>query len=136
MWKFGRHKDINSTPNKRGDGSGKSWGNTSRWIERSLLSFGLGLLAVFGVARLESYFASRAALKSFAGQDALNSPVSQKSAGRSGAPEREAARADESSAPVRRDGISKGSGSVIAVLQIPKIHLAVPVLDGTDALTL
>jgi len=136
MWKFGGQTDNDSTPKKRGDQSGKNWGNKSKWIERGLLSCGLGLLAVFGVARLESYVASRAALKSFAGQDALNSPVSQNSGGKSGTPERETTRAGENSAATRREGISKESGSVIAVLQIPKIHLAVPVFDGTDALTL
>jgi sortase A len=136
MWKFGRGKGNNSTPNKHGDLSEKDRANNWRWIERGLFSFGLGLLAVFGVARLESYIASRAALKSFAGQDALNSPVFQNSGGKSGAPERESARVDENSAPAQRESTSKEPGSAIAVLQIPKLHLAVLVLDGTDALTL
>jgi sortase A len=135
MWNFERQTGNDSNPNRRGTLSGANWGNTLRWIERGLLSCGLGLLAVFGVVRLESYIASRAALKSFAAHEAL-SPLIQNSGVSAGPPEAETTHAVESSVLVQRVGIAKGSGGAIAVLQIPKIHLAVPVLDGTDALTL
>src|ERR1700728_5274638 len=114
MWNFGRQTDNDSNPNKRGNLSGTNWGNKSRWIERGLLSCGLGLLAVFGVVCLESYIASRAALKSFAAHEAL-SPLIQNSGVSAGPPEAETTHAVESSVLVQREGIAKRSCGAIAV---------------------
>jgi sortase A len=136
MWKFGRRTRDDSTHDKRTDLSGQNWRIVSGWIERGLLSCGFGSLVVFGAVQLEGYIASQAALKGFTGQKALNYSVLESRGGNGGVPEREAIRADDNSASNQRKGISKKPGDAVAVLQIPKLRLAVQVLDGTDVLTL
>src|ERR1700722_1874853 len=104
MWNFERQTGNDSNPNRRGNLSGTNWGDTSRWIERGLLSCGLGLLAVFGVVRLESYIASRAALKNFAAHGPLN-PLIQNTRVNASVPEAKTTRGVESSVPAQLDGI-------------------------------
>ena len=70
MWKV--HKSTDGTFGSPA-GAGQNPKRTRTvliWTERLLLATGLALLAVYGAARIESIFASRAALEKFA---ALNS---------------------------------------------------------------
>lgn len=107
-----------------------------KWAQRILFASGLSLLALYGVVRLEGCIASHAALKSF---EPLDSPAP----GAPASPEeveiaQEADFSDWAESRVRayKESLAKPFGAPLAVLQIPKIHLAVPLLDGTDDLTL
>ncbi|MGA7524171.1 MAG: class D sortase [Acidobacteriaceae bacterium] len=101
--------------------------------EVALLTVAILLLAFYAAGRLESFFSSRALLRTF--QSTPSAP------------------ADRSQTPVARAPLSPSSSAIppserpavdedatpegpLAVLIIPKIRLEVPVLDGTDALTL
>jgi sortase A len=112
------------------------------WIETLLLAVGMAALAAFGAARIDSYLGARAATREFA---TLSSPSSAASRGVEEAHE---TAAEPDSANVHLDGwdehrqqeylrnAAASSGKPIAVLRIPKIHLEVPVLEGTDDRTL
>ncbi len=108
------------------------------WIETLLLAFGLVALAVFGAARIDSYLGARAALREFA---ALSSSSSAASRSAEAAPET-AAELDSPNAQFdgwderRRQEYLRAAGKPIAVLRIPKIHLDVPIFEGTDDRTL
>lgn len=112
------------------------------WTERLLLATGLALLAVYGAARIESIFASRAALEKFA---ALNSSAA--TASRNDAEDMNSSQdLDLSQVDFKlwnahrvqayKENLRKQLGAPLAVLHISKIHLEVPLLDGTDDLTL
>lgn len=112
------------------------------WIETMLLAFGLAALAAFGVARIDSYLGARAALREFA---ALSSSSSAASRIADAAPdtvaELDSGNVDFDSWDEHRRreflrNAAGASGKPIAVLRIPKIHLEVPVLEGTDDRTL
>ncbi len=116
--------------------------NPRIWIERALLAVGIVLLAVYGAARLESVLSSRAALNRF---KALESPASLASPPKLASPEVETEFGpsevdfglwDERRVQAYKASLSQPSGALLGVLQIPKIRLEVPLLDGTDALTL
>lgn len=113
--------------------SSNSRRNVWLWIEGVLLVSGIVLIAMFGAARIESSLSSRADLKSFAeprrSQPASPGDLPQLRSTPGGAESKSSGDID------RRNAFRKGNAP-LAVLQIPKIHLAVPVLDGTDALTL
>lgn len=110
----------------------RSW----KWIERSLLIGGVGLVTFVGAAYLESFWHSRQALTAF------NSTVSEKpfpaedsaSRGDDSAEQPKGAgllpRADESQSAVST------SRAPLAVLEIPAIRLTVPVFDDTKPFTL
>jgi len=127
---------------KRRRPEAERWRRAWIWAERLLLASGLALLAVYAAARIESGLGAHAALKEFA---ALDSPCTTAS---------ESGEEDIASAPVADSGDvdfslwDKGrvqaykkrppeqSGVPLGVLRISKIHLEVPVLDGTDNRTL
>jgi sortase A len=113
-----------------------------------LFTAGLVLVSFFGAARIESFFASRAALEKFA---ALETPSDVTDPG----PEEDAHPGGElaPSGPMNLPGvdfrlwnerrvnaykrnIGKRSGGPLAVLSIPKIGLEVPLFDGADEITL
>ena len=121
--------------------SSRLW-NAWKWIEWILLLMGLSLAAVYGAARLESWLGSRAALDRIS---QLESPAPTTT------PEDESGLEDEllDSSPevsfagwaqgrirAYTESLSREYPTPIGVLEIPKIHLAVPLLDGTDDLTL
>jgi len=114
------------------------WWVVWRWIERSLFTIGLSLLAMYGAVRLEGYLSSQAALDRFATPES-SEPVATEV--RSLEEESSPAEIDFSSwggnrVRAYKESLSNSTGAPIAVVQIPKIHLTVPLLDGTDALTL
>jgi len=129
MWK---RKKIERDPSQ--SGRARRWRVSWVWIEGVLLATALVLLAVFLVARIDGYRASRAALREF---PTLNSVPATATGPAEGAAE--GPRQPDSpfvSANKERQSAPAQAGTLIAVLRIPKIHLAVPVLEGTDALTL
>lgn len=108
-----------------------------------MLASGLALLAIYAAARIESFVSSRAAIREF---DALSSqssslPSSSSSASEGSQPKLDSPAVDFSQwskqrIQVYRKSVVSYSGAPLAILEIPKIHLEVPVLDGTDDLTL
>jgi sortase A len=117
------------------------------WLERFLLVLGLSLLIVYGAVRIDGILGSRAALKKFATRSFATS-VSQNAVEDVAAPQEEVSTQEMERPDVdfslwdvgRVDGYkqipAEPSGTPLAVLRIPKIRLEVPVLEGTDNLTL
>jgi sortase A len=116
-----------------------------RVLEITTLVAGIGLLAFFVAAHVEGYLASRAAIEQFEAASSQPAP----------APARQPEPVKETvsrslPAPAKVDFSLWSPGRIrayrqslvqefappIALLKIPKIHLVVPVFDGTDDLTL
>jgi sortase A len=136
MWKYTKSADGHfAMISRENRASQRSW-NMWRWIERSLLMCGLGLLAIVGIARLERSWTSQEILRSF---NQLGVSASTSSGDGDTSVDAAAAAVVPSShtvLPAVNKEITQTAGGAIAVLRIPKIHLEVPVLNGTDALTL
>jgi sortase A len=106
-------------------------------LERSLLIGGLLLLAIYAAARLDGFLQSRAALRKFSTTRqsfTTNRPSNY-------AEQLEAAQPDltlwaEKRIKEYRDHLMIQGPSAQAILRVPKIRLEVPVLEGTDELTL
>jgi sortase A len=112
---------------------------TSRTIEYLLLALGVFGISVYLLVRIHGVVSSRAALASF---EALQQPpprgedrVSEK---RSLLQPLEVDFSLWSSKRISdyRDALTRHVSPPLAVLRVPKIHLEVPVFDGTDELTL
>lgn len=142
MWKVHESTDGDCASPRRASQSPKRGRNVWLWIERALLASGFALLAVYGTARIESIFASRAALDKFA---AINSSAA--TASRNDAKDMNSSQVMDSSevdfrlwdahrVQAYKESLRKQLGAPLAVLHIPKIHLEVPLLNGTDDLTL
>jgi sortase A len=114
----------------------KSQWSIWKWLERALMLCGLGLIAIVGLARLESALSSRAALKSFADLNSSTSSSIRETAEGSDVSGVSSTSGVEASGRVHKENVSSKSGVSMAVLEIPNIHLAVPVLNGADASTL
>lgn len=120
-------------------------------LEIATLVVGLALLAFYLVARLDSYFASRRAIKSFESSLPRSAPTPPVTPAPQSAP---AAKVPSPAAPLvvptrvdfslwsasrvraYRQSLARHSGRPLALLKIPRIHLVVPVFEGTDELTL
>jgi sortase A len=112
-----------------------------RKIQVALLILGIAFLVIFLLARLEGFFSSRAAIESFE----ISDPVL---ASEAAAVEQMTAVDDELASPpdfagwgegrirAYEDSAKKWNHSPMAILEIPSMHLKVPVFDGTDTLTL
>ncbi len=122
-----------------------------RILEIATLVAGLALLAFYLVARLDGYFASRKAIETF--ESSLPKPAPEQPA----SPESKPAPAVEVpspavplAAPARVDfslwsasrvrayrrSLARHPGRPLALLKIPRIHLIVPIFEGTDEITL
>ena len=118
------------------------------WVERIFLATGLSLLLFYGAARLESWLASRAAIKRFARaaapRDSDRNGGTENRVGEStgGSSEQlELPNVDftlwgEQRVEAYERDAQKHSGMPLAVLRIPRIRLEAPLFDGTDELTL
>lgn len=110
-----------------------------RWIEVVLMVTGIVLLAVFAAARLDRFLTSRALLEAlpsvrsstFSAPPASELPGDVPTGSGSGA-----APSDENNRAIAASEAASMAGMPLAILRIPRIHLEVPVLDGTDVLTL
>ena len=105
-----------------------------RWTERILLGAGLALLAVYAGVRIDGALRSREQVRSFEQERtaAYSDPAPQK---------RRSPQVDFSLwSPQRVRAYEQSwraeAGPPLAVLRVPKIGLEVPVLDGTDELSL
>jgi sortase A len=99
------------------------WGLAWIWAGRLLLVLGLVFLAGYATARFESWVSTRALLKNFATSEQTASVGIE-------------GREDGKEAASDAGATQHGENVPLAVLTIPGIGLTVPVLDGTDELTL
>jgi sortase A len=136
MWSFGRWREERLACSIRGELRHRNRWDAWMWIERALLSSGLGILAIVGVTRVESILSSRAALKSFADLDSSSLSSPQRAGLDSELPGNRPSVSPGDAVKARIENVPKGSRGPIAVLRVPKIHLEVPVFNGADALTL
>jgi len=107
-----------------------------RRVEQLLLAVGVILLAIYGAARIHSYVSSRRAIERF---KATYPPASPKTLSPSQPQIHEQVDFSLWSEKRIRDykeSLLTKTDLPMAVLQIPKLHLEVPVFDGTDDLTL
>jgi sortase A len=106
-------------------------------LERVLVLLGLLLLAVWGGAWADRIVSSRAALLKF---QAGESESAQSSAKKAYDPASGSLVDFSLWSPKRiqafKDSFAEDAGAPVALLSIPKIHLDVPVFNGTDDLTL
>jgi sortase A len=113
----------------------KIWNIASRLIERSLLIIGILLLGVYGSLFLRQEISSRFALWQF------KKTVAAQEAVHASSPLTDSKRIDFSLWAQKRiqayqESLLKKSDPPLAVLDIAKIQIRVPVFDGTDDLTL
>jgi sortase A len=106
------------------------------WIERLLLVLGFALLVIYGAARLDSFFSSRTALNKFSAIAALSTSTSDDVAEAVSPSRVDFSLWDGHREQAYEGNPNKLSGAPLAVLRIAKIGLEVPLLDGTDGLTL
>jgi sortase A len=117
-----------------------------RALEIATLLAGVALIALFAVARIDGYFASRAAIEHF---EAAAKPPAAPALGRA-LPSAVATGVAKIPSPARvdfslwsagrirayRESLARDFAPAIALLEIPKIGLVVPVFDGTSDLIL
>ncbi|MGH9316233.1 MAG: class D sortase [Thermoanaerobaculia bacterium] len=124
----------------RGEAGPRHW----RWLELALLGAGLALLAVYLAARLDSAIGKRLAVRRFERvRAAAEQRLAEPSAWRDlGLPRGQVAGGVDtrlwSAQRVRahQESLLRDPGAPLALLLIPRIHLEVPILDGTDDWTL
>jgi sortase A len=109
-------------------------------LEKAAWGVGLLLIAVFAIARMHGAVSSRAELARFEAARAAHSGAAQPPAD-TGAPLPVPTSVDfslwsESRVRAYRESQKEPAPLAIAVLEVPRLHLAVPVLEGTDELTL
>src|SRR5216684_4459440 len=102
---------------------------TARRIEYSLLASGLALLIIYGAARVESISASRDALRKFAALSSASANWKLNPRQDSSSPGVDFRLWDEKRVQAFNESLTRDFDAPLAVLQIPKIHLEVPVLD-------
>jgi sortase A len=131
-------KEVNSAITALSDGSQsqKHGWKVWDWIQNALFTAGLSLLAIYGAVRLEGHLSSRAALNSFVTSEPSSSSATPVREEDSNSPEAEFSGWNEKRIHAYKESFTNQFGAPMAVLQIPKIRLAVPLLDGTDDLTL
>lgn len=112
------------------DGERRTW-SAWKWLETALLVSGLTLGAFYIAGRFGSYLESRRALEQIQSLDATTIPRDLPPA-ESGTTSDEGA--PETQAPIRKP--SPQRRAPLGVLEIPSIHLRVPLMDGADAHTL
>ena len=136
---------IDSAPKKRGGAgvdSQKSGWSARAWVEIALMILGLAPLAAFCGAQIDSYLNSRAALKEFSKQrsaavfDSAQGTTARTERAISGAVEPSLGGGSLETSDEHRQDKQFVKPGPLAVLRIPKIQLVVPVITGTDAVTL
>jgi sortase A len=110
--------------------------NIRIWIERVLMGSGLALLVVYGAARLESVFSSRAALNRFSAIAPLSTSASDEVTEGIAPSSVDFSLWDKNRVHAYKKSHNRQFSAPLAVLRIAKIELEVPLLDGTDVRTL
>lgn len=109
-------------------------------IERGLIILGLILLGFYAVLRIHSMITFRAALRELQQNNQAGAANIQKTGGKLLPPDssraalEHAAPETEINRPPANDG--KYAGKALALLRIPTLQMEVPVLEGTDVITL
>jgi sortase A len=122
------------------------------WIERLLFAAGLALLAIYCAARIESLLGSRNALKKFEAMRQPAIPANLDSGTEENRPTENPPPADPAKSfdfsevdfsgwdthriQAYKESRDNSFDAPLGVLRIARIHLEVPLLDGTDDLTL
>jgi sortase A len=114
----------------------RRWRNIRIRVERVLLISGLALLAAYGAARLESFLSSRADLQQFAAIAPSSASPDREVAENIGSSGVDFSLWDKHRVQAYKKRALKQPSAPLAVLHISKIGLEVPLLDGTDGLTL
>jgi sortase A len=152
MWNLQKWKKAPFGFQKRAAETATRGQKARMWIERLLLVAGITLLAVYGAARMESFLGSRNALKKFDAmrQPAIPADLSGETAGDRPTvdtqPPNSGGSLDFSDLDFRqwdkrrvqayKETRASQFDVPLGVLRIAKIHLEVPLLEGTDDLTL
>jgi sortase A len=105
-------------------------------VERVLLISGLALMAVYGAARLESFLSSRANLRQLGAIAPTSASAHREVTEDIGSSGVDFSLWDRHRVQAYEGSPNEQSGAPLAVLHISKIGLEVPLLDGTDGLTL
>lgn len=107
-----------------------------RHLERVLLIIGLILLAVYAVAKLHSEISTHLALRRFRAQAKEVRVRTQEIAKSRTGETLDFSLWSDKRVEAYMESLATKDGTPSAVLRIPKLHLEVPVYDGTDDLTL
>lgn len=105
-------------------------------VQYIFLALGLTLLAAFGALLFERAFSSHVFLRRFDRLGATSSTPTGKGDRDSSSAEFHPSSRSEQQRDMRERGRSTQTDTPLAVLRIPKLYLTVPLVDGTDALTL
>ncbi len=106
----------------------------SQTLERLLLIVGLLMLGFYAIARIQGEVLSRAEVQRFVALQATGQEGAAPDGTRTKSPD--FSLWSEKRIKEYRETLTAGFSPAVAVLRIPKIHLEVPVLHGTDDLTL
>jgi sortase A len=115
---------------------GKGRWKLMRLIEIALLALGSLLAGFFVAARLDRVVVSQQALKSFAAALPIPAPPAAAGSPETDSPAPDFSVWDQQRVRAYERAAGNRTGAPIAVLEIPKIGLTAPVLEGTDGLTL
>ena len=107
-----------------------------RSLERVFLAIGIVLLGAYAGVRIYGFVAARSAVEAFQQKSAGLLPSSANSDTASGAAGVDQSLWSEKRIRAYTASLSHVFGTPLAVLRIPKIHLEVPVFEGTDDVTL
>jgi len=108
-----------------------------RLVERSFLSVGLILICAYVGIRLYGDVASRAAIATFVqAAPAMSFAHGGNDTGGTGASGIDTSQWSEKRIRAYNESLGHPFGTPVALLNIPKLHLEVPVFQGTDDLTL
>jgi len=113
--------------------SGKAW---LRRVEMALLVAGLALVTVFVAVRVQSRISARLALNRFEAERAAARQDAEKSVKLQTGEDMDLSLWSEHRVKGYLESLANKKDAPPAVLRIPKLHLDVPVYDGTDELTL
>ncbi|HEX3659913.1 MAG TPA: class D sortase [Acidobacteriaceae bacterium] len=125
------HEKLSNQAEIKANAAARPAARVRAWIEVLLLIAGVVALALYGAAQADRLLTSRALLRHFPAVG-ISVPAER-------AVGEEQTRGTGATASVEGDramDVRTSADAPLAVLRIPAIHLEVPVLDGTDALTL
>ena len=121
------------------DGSSAPGPIAAGLVERILLGVGVVLLLAYGAARIHAELGRGAGVRQFEAKReemAAAQGAARASSTLSVSPAVDDSLWSEKRIRAYRDSLAEQFAAPMAVLRIPKLHLEVPVLDGTDDLTL
>lgn len=108
----------------------------SKWLERCLIVSGVTLLGFAGGARLTGEIQKERDLRRFDAALLAADPSAARGTGSGGSAPIDTSLWSPERVKAYEESLRRDLGTPLAVLSIPKIGLSVPVLEGTDDLTL